>query len=145
MSREESAALRAEGRARRRRRPADGDEQPEREEEPERKEHAGAEREERPRKPERPRHGVAPGRLPEIATAARAALRELRGVDAEAVSGVARTPSGWKVTLEVVELRRIPESTDVLASYDVELDEDGGVLRFERGRRYSRSEAGGGR
>jgi hypothetical protein len=48
------------------------------------------------------------------------------------------------VTLEVVELRRIPESTDVLASYDVELDGDGGFLRFERGRRYNRSQAEGG-
>jgi hypothetical protein len=47
------------------------------------------------------------------------------------------------VTLEVVELRRIPESTDVLASYEVELDGDGNFLSFERGGRYSRSQAGG--
>jgi hypothetical protein len=48
------------------------------------------------------------------------------------------------VTLEVVELRRIPESTDVLASYEVELDGDGRYLGFSRGRRYSRSQAEGG-
>jgi hypothetical protein len=83
----------------------------------------------------------------EMATRARQLLRSVRGVDAETVSGLTRTPNGWKVTLEVVELRRIPESTDVLATYDVELDADGDFLGFERGRRYHRSqaEAGGGR
>ena len=56
-----------------------------------------------------------------------------------------RTSNGWKVTLEVVELRRIPESTDVLASYEVELDGDGKLLGFERGGRYTRSQAEAGR
>ena len=60
------------------------------------------------------------------------------------VSGISRTPNGWTVTLEVVELRRIPESTDVLATYEVELDGDGRYLGFSRGRRYSRSQAEGG-
>ena len=59
------------------------------------------------------------------------------------MSGIARTQNGWTVTLEVVELRRIPESTDVLASYEIELDGDGKFLSFERGGRYSRSQAGG--
>jgi hypothetical protein len=60
------------------------------------------------------------------------------------VSAVSRTPHGWRVALEVVELRRIPDSTDVLASYEVELDGDGKFLGFERGRRYNRSQADGG-
>jgi hypothetical protein len=84
---------------------------------------------------------VAPEKLPAIAATAREVLRSLRGVDAESVSGVARTPQGWRVRLEVVELRRVPESTDVLASYDVDLDDDGDLVRFERGRRYHRSQA----
>lgn len=81
-----------------------------------------------------------PGQLFELSERARDAVRQLRGVEAEAVSGLARTPNGWTVTLEVVEVHRIPESTDVLASYEVELAEDGGLVRFERTRRYHRTQ-----
>jgi hypothetical protein len=148
MTRDEKAALRAQGRERRRRPHEEEQEldgQPE--QELEATQENGRQREERPRpKREQPR-GADREQFEEIATQARQLLRSVRGVDAESVSGLTRTPNGWKVTLEVVELRRIPESTDVLASYEVELDGDGEFLGFERGRRYHRSqaEAGGGR
>jgi hypothetical protein len=45
------------------------------------------------------------------------------------------------VTFEVLELRRIPETTDVLASYAVELDGDANLVSYTRVRRYQRSEA----
>jgi hypothetical protein len=142
MTRDQKAALRAEARERRRR-PSDdeqgnGDE-PRQEEEGVSKE---AQQEERPRAKREPPRGVESDELGEMANQARELLRSVRGVEAESVSGIARTSSnGWKVTLEVVELRRIPESTDVLASYEVELDGDGKFLGFSRGRRYSRSQA----
>ena len=147
MTRDQKAALRAEARARRRR-PAD--EEPQNGDEPRQEEQPtqdAEQSEERPRaKRERP-SGVGGEELAEVATQARELLRSLRGVEAETVSGIGRTPNGWKVTLEVVELRRIPESTDVLASYEVELDGDGKFLGFSRGHRYNRSqaEAGAGR
>ena len=73
--------------------------------------------------------------------AAREQLRQLSGTEAETVSSFAHTRDGWRVTLEVVEVRRIPETTDVLASYAVELDDDGNLVAYERVRRYQRSEA----
>jgi hypothetical protein len=142
MTRDKKAALRAEARERRRRssdgEPQNGDE-PRREEEKPMQE--DGQREERPRAKREPPRGAGGDELAEIAGQARELLRSLRGVEAESVSGIGRTPNGWKVTLEVVELRRIPESTDVLASYEVELDGEGDFLGFERGRRYSRSQA----
>ena len=152
MTRDEKAALRAQGRERRRR---PRDEEPQDEQSPDeesQQEHEaprenGRQREERPRKQRDPPRGAGREDFTEVAGQARELLRSLRGVDAESVSGVARTANGWRVTLEVVELRRVPESTDVLASYAVELDGDGRFLGFERGRRYHRSQAetGGGR
>jgi hypothetical protein len=148
MTRDEKAALRAQARERRRR---PRDEEPELdgqpEQEPEAPQENGRQREERPRPKREPPRGADREKFEEIAIQARQLLRSVRGMDAESVSGVTRTPNGWKVMLEVVELRRIPESTDVLASYEVELDGDGDFLGFERGRRYHRSqaEAGGGR
>jgi hypothetical protein len=141
MTRDEKAALRAEARERRRCSPDDeqrnGDEP--QQEEPTPKERGS--REEQPRAKREPLRGAGGDELAELATQARELLRSVRGVEAESVSGIRRTPHGWKVTLEVVELRRIPESTDVLASYEVELDGEGDFLGFERGRRYSRSQA----
>lgn len=75
------------------------------------------------------------------AKAGRLALRqiaELTGKSAEGVSGVRPSDDGWTVTVEVVEDRRIPSSTDVLASFETELDADGELMSYQRVRRYTR-------
>ena len=79
----------------------------------------------------------------EIASQARQELERLLGRVPEAVSGIERKNGHWSVTLEVVELRRIPDSTDVLASYELVLDDDGNVARMARKARYLRSQAVG--
>jgi Gas vesicle synthesis protein GvpO len=76
-----------------------------------------------------------------IVDCAREQLHDLRGVAAESVSSIRHTADGWHVGLEVVEVRRVPESTDVLATYRLELDDEGNLLNFERTARYYRSEA----
>ena len=143
MTREEKAALRAEGRGRRRGGDeGDHDAEPQQEEEKPQEDKKPQRSERQPTKREPPK-GVKGDELADLAGQARDLLRSLRGVEAESVSGIARSQNGWTVTLEVVELRRIPESTDVLATYEVEIDDDGNFLSFERGGRYSRSQAGG--
>jgi hypothetical protein len=72
---------------------------------------------------------------------ARAQLEALLDRQVESVSAFERTHDGWLVTLEVVELSRIPESTDVLASYEMDLDDDRNVRRYARVRRYHRAQA----
>jgi hypothetical protein len=145
VTREEKAALRAKGRDHRRSPEAadPGEEDSRNGDEAEREQEEKSQREERPRAKREPLKGVKGDELADLASQARDLLRSLRGVEAESVSGIVRNQNGWTVTLEVVELRRIPESTDVLASYEIELDGDGNFLSFERGGRYSRSQAGG--
>jgi hypothetical protein len=65
-------------------------------------------------------------------------ITELTGKAAESVTGVRRSEDGWLVTVEVVEDRRIPSSTDILATYEAELDGDGELQSYRRTRRYSR-------
>src|SRR5947209_8619752 len=48
---------------------------------------------------------------------------------------------GWSVTVQVVELSRIPHSTDVLGAYQVTIDQDGEVQAYKRRRRYYRNQA----
>jgi hypothetical protein len=75
------------------------------------------------------------------AEAAQAALRqiaELTGKQTEGVAGIERAEDGWVVGVEVVEDRRIPSSTDVLATYETELDMNGELISYRRVRRYMR-------
>ena len=92
------------------------------------------------RSPSRRREGTRLGDVDRAVSAAREQLRQLHGADAESVSGFERLDDGWRVTLEVVELRRIPETTDVMASYAVDVDRNGDLVTYERVRRYQRSE-----
>ena len=83
---------------------------------------------------------VDQSRLP-AAKAGQAGLQqitELTGKDPEGVSGVEPTDDGWLVTVEVIEDRRIPSSTDLLATYQIELDPDGELVSYGRTRRYAR-------
>jgi hypothetical protein len=65
-------------------------------------------------------------------------ITELTGKEPESVTGVKRSQGGWLVTVEVVEDRRIPSSTDILSTYEAEIDNDGELLSYRRVRRYSR-------
>jgi hypothetical protein len=47
------------------------------------------------------------------------------GVPAEGITGIRRNENGWVVEVEVLEVERVPETSDVLASYEVEIDNDG--------------------
>jgi hypothetical protein len=103
-----------------------------------------AEREpEPPREPqdEAPRRGASQDETIEVVRRAREQLQALQGHESESVSSLERTAEGWTVTLEVVELPRVPDSTDVMASYELLLDDEKNVIRFTRGRRYYRSQA----
>ena len=72
---------------------------------------------------------------------ARAHLLALTGQDCESVSALQRTHRGWTVQMETVELERIPRTTDIMASYLVELDEQGDLMSYERVERYYRNQA----
>lgn len=76
----------------------------------------------------------------EAAQKAREQLGDLLGVPVDTVSGVNLADSAWQVRVEVVELRRLPPSTDVLATYEVDLDARGQLTGYERTSRYLRSQ-----
>ena len=79
----------------------------------------------------------------DLARAARRQLAELTGRPTESVLGLRNDDDGWKVTVEVVELSRIPPSTDLLGCYVVTLDDQAELVGYERVRRYQRGQAGG--
>lgn len=70
-------------------------------------------------------------------------LGRLLGSPAERVTGLHRSEAGWTANVEVLELHRVPETSDVLADYEVDLTREGEILGYRRTRRYLRSEAEG--
>jgi hypothetical protein len=76
-----------------------------------------------------------------IARHAREQMRELTGHPVEGVLAVRRAEGGgWEVTVQVLELERIPNSTDVLGAYLLALDDGGEVQEYRRTRRYYRNQ-----
>lgn len=69
---------------------------------------------------------------------------ELITNDSIAVTSVEPTEDGWVVEVEVLEDRRIPSSSDMLALYELELDPGGELLAYRRVKRYARGRADSG-
>ncbi|MEV5751635.1 gas vesicle protein [Actinoallomurus sp. NPDC052308] len=83
----------------------------------------------------RSRDGLSPE---EIARKAVEHVAEMTGRDSEGVIALERTDDGWKVGVEVVESGRIPDTNDILAVYEAELDDEGNLLSYRRTDRYFR-------
>ncbi|MDT0265769.1 gas vesicle protein [Streptomyces sp. DSM 44915] len=62
----------------------------------------------------------------------------LTGHEVDGVSAVSPHEDGWRVRVDVVEVPRIPDTTSLMATYEVELDHDGHLIQYERVRRYRR-------
>jgi Gas vesicle synthesis protein GvpO len=100
--------------------------------------------------PDRPRRANSDGprrrsrtRLPaaRLAQRARDQLSEITGLEPEGVTSLQRDDDGkWRVSVELLEVSRIPDALDVIGNYEVELDEVGQLLGYQRVRRYARGE-----
>jgi len=78
----------------------------------------------------------------DIAQRAAAQLASLTGKQVEGVTSFEKTENGWTVEIDVLELSRIPNTTDVLATYEVDVDRDGELEGYRRAHRYVRGVAG---
>jgi hypothetical protein len=77
----------------------------------------------------------------ELGQAALVTVEELTGYEAEAVTGLEWDGEYWQVTVDALELSRIPNTTDILGTYLVRLDEGGTLHGYKRRRRYLRAQA----
>jgi hypothetical protein len=79
-------------------------------------------------------------KVQEIVERVQEQLPALLGRPIEAVVGVERDDDGWAVLVQVVELSRIPQTTDVLGAYEVRTDASGELSGYHRRRRYHRNQ-----
>ena len=61
----------------------------------------------------------------EIVERAKKVLDDLGGMVVDRVTGVEADDQGWRINLEVVETRRIPDTADIIAKYEVLLSRGG--------------------
>lgn len=80
-----------------------------------------------------------------IAQRAAAQLQQLTGHEVEGITAVRRDDDGWVVEIDLLELRRIPATTDVIATYEVEVDPSGDLMGYRRQHRFVRGNVGDGR
>jgi hypothetical protein len=76
---------------------------------------------------------------------ARRQVTELTGMPAESVTGLRRAEDSWTVTVEVLEVARVPNTMDVLGTFEVTLSPAGELLGFRHLGRHRRSATGDGR
>jgi hypothetical protein len=77
----------------------------------------------------------------ELTQLAKESVEALTGFPPESVSGLEHEDDKWRVEVDVLELERVPSTTDVIATYVVELDERGELLGYRRARRFVRGAA----
>jgi hypothetical protein len=77
----------------------------------------------------------------ELSAAALATVRELTGYKPEAVTGLEWDGDLWQVRVDVLELERVPNTTDVIGEYLVSLDEDGTLRGYKRISRFQRGQS----
>jgi hypothetical protein len=66
------------------------------------------------------------------------------GREVEGITALEKSEDGWRVQVEVLEVRRIPDTTDILALYDLEVGSDGELNGYRRVERYVRGAPGEG-
>ena len=77
----------------------------------------------------------------DLTLAAKATIAKLTGHKAESVTGMQWDGEAWEIAVEVLELERVPNTTDVLATYAVKVDDEGRLLGYNRERRFIRGQA----
>ena len=75
-----------------------------------------------------------------LAERAKEQLAELTGFSPVAAVGGFKDDEGWHITVDAVEMTRIPNSTDIIGTYAVTLDSEGNMVKFEKKRARLRGE-----
>ena len=70
--------------------------------------------------------------MSDVVQRARQELQALTGLELGTTVSARNEKGGWRVEVEVVEKKSIPDSQDVLAVYELTMAEDGNVQDFTR-------------
>jgi hypothetical protein len=69
-------------------------------------------------------------------------LEVITGRSSDSVSAFSPSDEGWDLTIEMIEVEKIPPTTNVMASYHVEVDDEGNILEYQLASRYIKGQPG---
>jgi len=81
--------------------------------------------------------------ITEIIQKAKKGLVELTGFSSPSGIGAKKKDGGWVVTIQIMEKKSIPDGMDVLGIYEVEIDQEGNILGYQRKGMRRRSDVTG--
>ena len=70
--------------------------------------------------------------IPKLVERAREDLATLTGLELGSTLSCLKGEKGWRVQVEMVEKKSLPDSMDILAAYEVLMDDDGTLIQFRR-------------
>jgi hypothetical protein len=59
-------------------------------------------------------------------------MAEITGLPTDTVARLDRLETGWSVAIDMLEHKAIPRTSDLISSFEVELNQDGDVVRWKR-------------
>lgn len=68
----------------------------------------------------------------QIIELAREELSRVTGLEISTTLATVKDERGWRISMEMIEKHSIPDQMDILATYDVVLDDDGKLVEFYR-------------
>jgi hypothetical protein len=77
----------------------------------------------------------------DIVETAKRQMAAITGLPPDTVARLDRAEDGWAVAIDMLEHRAIPRTHDLIAAFEVTLDEGGRVLRWKRTGRFQRNAA----
>ncbi|RRJ31568.1 gas vesicle protein GvpO [Halocatena pleomorpha] len=80
------------------------------------------------------------GSIGEIQAHVRDRLPELIDQPLDSIIEVDRDEEGWRVIVECIERRSVPDTQDILGRYEIRLGADGQIHRYRRRNRYRRDD-----
>jgi hypothetical protein len=67
-------------------------------------------------------------------------LSVVTGRTVDSVTGFSPSDDGWNLTVEMVDIEKIPPTTSVMVTYEVMVDDEGNLLEYHLTSRYTRGQ-----
>jgi hypothetical protein len=77
-------------------------------------------------------------RLNEAIASAKEQLHSILNLDIANVIAVSKLDDGWNVKIDLIERRAIPDTMDIMGTYEVILDNFGSIVKYERKNQHKR-------
>lgn len=75
---------------------------------------------------------LATNKIKEINKKALDAMKDLLNKTAESTISISKEDEGWRVVVEVLERKSVPDTQDILGRYELKLDSNGELLDFKQ-------------